>query len=80
MVGKKRYRIKGVLNEIVETLGSLKSPFQYKNYKIGKAQFLVVADGLAPILGPVICGDLDPNNTVTVTKRNSQKHSKSMPL
>ena len=51
MVGKKPLELKSFSNDIVETLGTLKTPVRRNDWKIQKAKITVVADGFRPILG-----------------------------
>ena len=54
---KKPLELTSFLNNIVENLGTLKSPVRCNDWKIQKAKITVVADGFTPILGR----DLLPN-------------------
>ena len=51
MVGEKTTRIKVYSNDIVETLGTLKTPVRCNDSKIQKAKITVIADVFRPILG-----------------------------
>ena len=48
---KKPLELKSFSNDIVETQGTLKTPFRCNDWKIQKAKITVVADGFRPILG-----------------------------
>ena len=48
---KKPLELKSFSNDIVETLGTLKTPVRCNDYKIQKAKITVAADGFRPILG-----------------------------
>ena len=48
---KKPLELKSFSNDIVENLGTLKTPVRCKDWKIQKAKITVVADGFRPILG-----------------------------
>ena len=48
---KKPLELKSFSNDIVETLGTLKTPVRCKDWKIQKAKITVVADGFRPCLG-----------------------------
>ena len=48
---KKPLELKSFSNDIVETLGTLKTPVRCKDWKIQKAKITVVADVFPPILG-----------------------------
>ena len=48
---KKPLELKSFSYDIVETLGTLKTPFRCNYWKIQKAKITVVADGFRPILG-----------------------------
>ena len=48
---KKPLELKFFSNEIVKTLGTLKTPVRRNDWKIQKAKITVVADGFRPILG-----------------------------
>ena len=48
---KKQLELKSFSNDVVETLGTLKTPVQCYAWKIQKAKIKVVADGFRPILG-----------------------------
>ena len=48
---KKPLELKSFSNDIVETLGTLKTPVSYNDSKIQKAKITVVAGGFRPILG-----------------------------
>ena len=48
---KKPLELKSFSNEIVKTLGTLKTPVRCNDLKIQKAKITVVADGVRPILG-----------------------------
>ena len=52
MVGEKKpLEFKSFSNDIVETLGILKTPVRCNCWKVQKSKFTVVADGFRPILG-----------------------------
>ena len=51
MIGEKPLELKSFSNDIVETLGTLKTPVCCNNWKIQKAEITVVADGFRPIYG-----------------------------
>ena len=48
---KKPLELKSFPKDIVEILGTLKTPVRCNNWKIQKAKITVVADGFRPILG-----------------------------
>ena len=48
---KKPLELKTFSNDIVETLGTLKTPVRFNDWKIRKAKITVVSDGFRPILG-----------------------------
>ena len=48
---KKPLELKSFSNNIVETLGTLKTPVSCNFWKTTKAKITVVADGFRPILG-----------------------------
>ena len=48
---KKPLELKSFSNDIVTTLGTLKTPVRCNDWKIQKAKITVVADGFRPILG-----------------------------
>ena len=48
---KKALKLKSFSNNIVETLGTLKTPVCFNDWKIQKAKITVVADGFRSILG-----------------------------
>ena len=48
---KKPLELKSFSNNIVETLGTLKTPVRCNDWKIQKAKITVAADGFRPILG-----------------------------
>ena len=48
---KKPLELKSFSNDIVETLGTLKTPVRCNDWKIQKAKITVVADVFRPILG-----------------------------
>ena len=48
---KEPLELKSFSNDIVQTLGTLKTPVQCNDWKIQKAKITVVADGFRPILG-----------------------------
>ena len=48
---KKPLELKSFSNDIVETLGRLKTSVRCNDWKIQKAKITVVADGFRPILG-----------------------------
>ena len=48
---KKPLELKSFSNDIVETLGTLRTPVRCNDWKIQKAKILVVADGFRPIFG-----------------------------
>ena len=48
---KKPLELKPFSNDIVETLGTLKTPVRCNDYEIQKAKITVAADGIRPILG-----------------------------
>ena len=54
MVAEKPLNLKSFSNDIVETIGTLKTPVRSKNLKIQKAKITVVADGFRPILGHIL--------------------------
>ena len=49
---KKPLGLKSLSNDIVKTLGNLKTPVRCNDWKIQKAKIKVVADGFRPIPGP----------------------------
>ena len=55
---KKSLELKSFLNDIVEALGTLKTPVRCNNCKIHKAKITVGADGFRPILGRDLFGQL----------------------
>ena len=75
--GKKPLELKSFSNNIVETLGTLKTPDRCNDWKIQKAKITVVADGFRPILGRHLfdqlgitisqkpCPNIEINNTET---------------
>ena len=50
MVREKPLEPKSFSNDIVETLGTLKTPVNFSDWKTQKAKIAVVADGFRPIL------------------------------
>ena len=48
---KKPLELKSFSNDIVETLGTLKAPVRFNDWKIQKAKIAVVANDFRPILG-----------------------------
>ena len=48
---KKQLELKSFFNDIVKTLGTLKTPVRCNDWKFQKAKITVVADGFRPILG-----------------------------
>ena len=48
---KKPLELKSFSNDIVETLGTLKTPVRCNNWKTQKAKITVIADEFRPILG-----------------------------
>ena len=48
---KKPLELKTFSNDIVETLGTLKTPIRFNDWKNQKAKITVVADDFRPILG-----------------------------
>ena len=47
---KKPLELKSFPNDIIETLGTLKTPVRFNDWKIHKAKFTVVADGFRPVI------------------------------
>ena len=62
---KKPLELKSFSNDIVETLGTLKSPVRCNDWKNQKAKITVVADGFRPILGR----DLFDNLGITISQK-----------
>ena len=90
MVRKKPHELKSFSNDIVETLGALKTPVSDKDWKTQKAKITVVADGFRPILGRDLFDQLGiaisqkpcPNievNTVETPCAAKQSLAKSFP-
>ena len=48
---KKTLELKSFSDDVVKTLGSLKTPVRCNDWKIQKAKITLVADGFRPILG-----------------------------
>ena len=48
---KKPFELRSFSNDMVETLGTLKTPVRCNDWRIHKAKITVVADGFRPILG-----------------------------
>ena len=55
---KKPLEIKSFSNDIVENLGTLKTPIRCNDWKIQKRKITVVADGFRPILGREVSDQL----------------------
>ena len=63
---KKPLKLKSSSNDIVENLGTLKTPVRCNDWKIHKAKITIVGDGFRPLLGR----DLFDQLRITI----SQKH------
>ena len=67
---KKTLELKSFSNDIVETLGTLKTPVRCNDWKIQKAKITVVADGFRTILGR----DLFDQLGITISKKALSEH------
>ena len=75
---KKPHELKFFSNDLVETLGTFKTPIRCDDWKIQKAKITVVADGFRPILG----GDLFDQFGITISQKpcpNTEINNKETP-